>query len=87
MVQLMQQFEHMSVVKKDEALKPADDLRSLALGAWVTDATGFACVRPRAQSDLQNAVDTDDQADDDKECGTTLSADEVQPRIERYRER
>ena len=65
----------------------------------MTEATGFACVPPRAQSDvgaIRNAAEGehDDQATDphddqgtDPECGTKLSQDEVEPRIERYRER
>jgi len=79
----------MSVVKKDEDPDPLEDATSLAPGVWVTEAAGFACVPPRAQSDLRNATDASpvEQADDDKECGTKLSRDEVEPRIERYRER
>jgi len=81
--------DYMSVVKKDEDPDPQEDATSLAPGVWVTEAAGFACVPPRAQSDLRNAADEspDEQADDDKECGTTLSREEVEPRIERYRER
>ena len=79
----------MSVEKKDEQ-DPADDPTPLAPGVWVTEAPGFACVPPRAQSDLRTteaAHDEEGDADTDKECGTRLAQDEVQPRIERYRER
>src|SRR5687767_1659756 len=80
--------DYMSVVKKDEDPDPLEDATALAPGVWETEAAGFACVPPRAQSDLRNATDAslDEQADDDKECGTKLSREEVEPRIERYRE-
>ncbi len=81
----------MSVEKKDEPPDPAADPSPLAPGGWVTEATGSACVPPRALSDLstvRSAVEgeQDDQASD-PECDTKLSQDEVEPRIERYRER
>jgi hypothetical protein len=58
---------------------------------WVTEGTGFACVPPRAQSDLstlRNAreAEHDDHATD-PECDTKLPSEDVEPRIERYRER
>ena len=87
----------MGVEKKDERPEPAADPAKHAPGVWVTEATGFACVPPRAQSDLgsiRDAAEDDGQATDppddqapDPECGTKLSRDEVEPRIERFRER
>jgi hypothetical protein len=83
----------MTVEKKDERPDPEVDPSPYAPGVWVTEATGFACVPPRAQSDLGTVTnkqpsdaDRDEQATD-PECDTTLSSDQVEPRIERYRER
>ena len=83
----------MTVEKKDERPDPEIDPSPYAPGVWVTEATGFACVPPRAQSDLRSVnnkrepdADPDEHATD-PECGTRLSSDEVEPRIERYRER
>jgi hypothetical protein len=81
----------MTVEKKDERPDPEADPSPYAPGVWVTEATGFACVPPRAQSDLstvRNAskVEHDDHATD-PECDTKLPSDDVEPRIERYRER
>jgi hypothetical protein len=81
----------MTVEKKDERPDPEADPSPYAPGVWVTEATGFACVPPRAQSDL-HAVRNANEAEDDEratdpECDTKLSSDEVEPRIERYRER
>ena len=81
----------MTVEKKDERPDPETDPSPYAPGVWVTEATGFACVPPRAQSDLR-AVRTASDAEPDEhatdpECDTKLSTDEVEPRIERYRER
>jgi hypothetical protein len=81
----------MTVEKKDERPDPAADPTPYAPGVWVTEATGFACVPPRAQSDLgavKNA--TEPERDDhtvDPTCDTTPTRDDVEPRIERYRER
>ena len=81
----------MSVEKKDEHPDSGADTTPLAPGVWVTEAPGFASVPPRAQSDLRPIEiardEESDSADTDKECGTRLSQDEVEPRIERYRER
>jgi hypothetical protein len=81
----------MTVEKKDERTDPDADPSPFAPGVWVTEATGFACVPPRAQSDLSTvrnatAADPDEQATD-PECDTKLPSDQVEPRIERYRER
>jgi len=81
----------MTVEKKDERSDPDADLSPFAPGVWVTEATGFACVPPRAQSDLGTvrnapAADPDEQATD-PECDTKHPSDQVEPRIERYRER
>lgn len=81
----------MTVEKKDERPDPQADPSPFAPGVWVTEATGFACVPPRTQSDLhtvRNAADADhDEQATDPECDTKLSSDAVEPRIERYRER
>jgi hypothetical protein len=81
----------MSVDKDEKPEEPAadPDPTPLAPGVWVTEAPGFACVPPRAQSDFRNVAATPDEADDvdDKECDTKLTSLEVEPRIERYRER
>ena len=83
----------MTVEKKDERADPEADPSPYAPGVWVTEATGFACVPPRAQSDLGSIkdkrttdADPDEQATD-PECGTKLPSEQVEPRIERYRER
>ncbi len=82
----------MPVKKNDENPERSPDPTPLAPGVWATEAPGFACVPPRAQSDLRNAADEaghgpGDDHSTDKECDTTLSQDDVGPRIERYRER
>lgn len=82
----------MCVEKNDKHQEQAADTTPLAPGVWVTEAPGFACVPPRAQSDLRNVADqaSHDEADEraaDQECDTKLSQDDVEPRIERYRER
>jgi len=82
----------MSNEKDDEHPERPRDPTPLAPGVWVTEAPGFACVPPRAQSDLRTSADeashdTSEDCSADKECDTRLSQDEVEPRIERYRER
>jgi hypothetical protein len=82
----------MNVEKKDKPPQPPVDPVPLAPGVWETESPGFASVPPRAQSDLCTVANArkDDEADPearDKECDTKLSQDEVEPRIERYRER
>jgi hypothetical protein len=87
----------MDVEKKDKPPEPAVDAVPLAPGVWETESPGFASVPPRAQSDLHNVANArkdEDAADPegrDKECGTTVAQDvaqdQVEPRIERYRER
>jgi hypothetical protein len=81
----------MTVKKKDERPDPEADPSPFAPGVWVTEATGFACVPPRAQSDLhavRNATDAEqDEQTTDPECGTKLPSDQIEPRIEKYRER
>jgi hypothetical protein len=78
-------------VEKDDK-EPPCDTTPLAPGVWVTEAPGFACVPPRAESDLRNVTqqaerDTSEGPPADKEADTKLSRDDVEPRIERYRER
>jgi hypothetical protein len=78
-------------VEKDDKEPPCDTTQ-LAPGVWVTEAPGFACVPPRAESDLRSLADEGDRDDaerppTDKEGGAKLSRDDVEPRIERYRER
>jgi hypothetical protein len=58
------------------------DPTPLAPGVWVTEATGFACVPPRAQSDLGDVK----SCEDDKKNAEKLEK-EAEPRIEKYRER
>ena len=53
-------IERMSVEKEDKDPEPATDTTPLAPGVWVTEAPGFACVPPRAQSDLRNVADQAD---------------------------
>jgi hypothetical protein len=81
----------MTVEKKDERPDPEADPSPYAPGVWVIEATGFACVPPRAQSDLgalRRATEAErDEHATDPECGTKPSSEEVEPRIERYRER
>jgi hypothetical protein len=80
----------MTVEKKDERPDPASDPSPYAPGVWVTEATGFACVPPRAQSDLgavKNASKTEPDREVDPQCDAKSSKDDVEPRIERYRER
>jgi hypothetical protein len=89
----------MGVEKKNERPDPTVDPSSHAAGVWMTEAPGFACVPPRAQSDLgavRNAAEgahddqttgSHDEQATDPECGTESPQDEVEPRIERYRER
>ncbi len=83
----------MNVEKKDRQPDPPVDPGPLAPGVWETESPGFASVPPRAQSDLctvANASKDEDAADPegrDKECDTKLSQDQIEPRIERYRER
>lgn len=82
----------MNVEKKDKQPEPAVDTAPFAPGVWETESPGFASVPPRAQSDLCNVANArkEDEADPDatdKECGTKLSQDKIEPRIERYRER
>ena len=83
-------IEHMSVEKTDK--EPACDTTPLAPGVWVTEAPGFACVPPRTESDLRNIADqighdTADERPASKDGDTKPSRDDVEPRIERYRER
>jgi hypothetical protein len=81
----------MTVEKEDERTDQAPDPTPLAPGVWVTEATGFASVPPRAQSDLRsvrNAREPEpDKRPSDEQCEPKLSKDDVEPRIERYRER
>jgi hypothetical protein len=90
----------MTVEKKDERPDPAADPSPYAPGVWVTEATGFACVPPRDQSDLGTVKNASDAAHDDSstrfdpsgqgatpECENKASTTDVEPRIERYRER
>lgn len=72
----------MTVEKKDDAPDPKRDLNPLAPGVWITEATGFASVPPRAQSDLSDVRDDNEKAKD--EAG---KKEETEPRIERYPER
>ena len=74
----------MSVEREHDQPPPADtaDTQPLAPGVWITEATGFACVPPRAQSDL---CEVRKQEDSEKEAERNKDADE--PRIERYPER
>ena len=62
---------------QDEQPQPKPDTHPLAPGVWVTEATGFAAVPPRAQSDLGEVCEDNDRK----------HAEESQPRIERYPER
>ena len=73
----------MSVEHEHEQPPPADteDTTPLAPGVWITEATGFACVPPRAQSDLCEVR----KEDQEKKGGQNTAVDE--PRIERYPER
>jgi hypothetical protein len=65
--------------------QPPRDVSPLAPGVWATETTGFACVPPRAQSDLRNAVDTGET--DCREEPASSKATDPEPRIERYPER
>jgi hypothetical protein len=61
--------------------EPKKDLNPLAPGVWITEATGFAAVPPRAQSDLAEVCDENEKKKEEKAEG------EAEPRIERYPER
>jgi hypothetical protein len=61
----------------DEQPDAKPDAQPLAPGVWVTEATGFAAVPPRAQSDLADVCEEQERKQDQ----------EKEPRIERYRER
>lgn len=52
----------MGIEKKDEQAPDACEATPLAPGVWVTEATGFASVPPRAQSDLRDAKVADKAA-------------------------
>jgi hypothetical protein len=71
-------------IEKDDDPRDAEntDATHLAPGVWVTEATGFACVPPRAQSDLRDAKNSDEAENAEKP-----GENETEPRIERYRER
>ncbi len=62
---------------QDEQRQPKPDTQPLAPGVWVTEATGFAVVPPRAQSDLGDVCEENERKQEE----------ESQPRIERYPER
>jgi hypothetical protein len=73
----------------------ADDATQLAPGVWITEATGFASVPPRAQSDLcevreetrrQGEGEGGRKGDAAREAERNKAAD-AEPRIERYPER
>ena len=68
----------MGVEKKHDEPDPKVDPTPLAPGVWVTDATGFASVPPRAQSDVCDVRDENDR---------NKKAEDAEPRIERYPER
>jgi hypothetical protein len=73
----------MSVEHNDEpAPKPGEDTTPLAPGVWITEATGFASVPPRAQSDLCEVRKGEGEGE-----GERKGEAEAQPRIERYPER
>jgi hypothetical protein len=61
---------------QDEQPEPKPDTQPLATGVWVTEATGFAAVPPRAQSDLAEVCEENER-----------KPEESEPRIERYPER
>jgi hypothetical protein len=60
-----------------------NDATPLAPGVWVTEATGFACVPHRAQSDFRDAGQCDDTMKETEKAAEK----ETEPRVERYRER
>ena len=64
--------------EQDAAPAPKPDPTPLATGVWTTEATGFASVPPRAQSDLADVCEENEKRR--KEEG-------AEPRIERYPER
>ena len=68
----------MTVEKTDDQQPvPEPDTQPLATGVWVTEATGFAVVPPRAQSDLGDVCEEQERKQEEN----------AEPRIERYPER
>ena len=61
----------------DQQPEPKADTQPLATGVWVTEATGFAAVPPRSQSDLADVCDEQERKQEE----------DAEPRIERYPER
>jgi hypothetical protein len=77
--------------EKDEP-EPKVDLNPLAPGVWITEATGFASVPPRAQSDLSDVRCDNEKAKNDEAKNDAVKKDDVMkekaaPRIEDYPER
>ena len=72
----------MNVEKKKDEPDPKADLNPLAPGVWITEATGFASVPPRAQSDLCDVRCENEQSKDD-----AVKKEEAAPRIEQFPER
>ena len=68
----------------------ADDPTPLAPGVWITEATGFASVPPRAQSDLcevREEKQRQGQGEGARKGDAERNTADVEPRIERYPER
>jgi hypothetical protein len=72
----------MSVEEKHEQTPPGcEETTPLAPGVWITEATGFASVPPRAQSDLGEVCK--EKGEEERE----RTGEDAEPRIERYPER
>jgi hypothetical protein len=77
----------MGVEKDNDPPDPQADSTPLAPGVWITEATGFASVPPRAQSDLCDVRDENERKQERGKEGEASTDVEAEPRIERYRER